>query len=385
MNKDLNNLETYNYYLPSELIAQYPCDIRDKSRLLCYDREKEEITHKTFNDLKHLLSKNDVLVLNNTKVLQARFRAQRSAAKGEPRSQSEREIRDKNILIKEEKNEIEILLIKPQTTDNLTWQVLAKPHKKFRSSKTLKVNSIEIEVLDEQNIQFKNYNDLKTILNTVGEMPLPPYIKRDLHSDLTSHLSSLDADRYQTVFAKEPGAVAAPTASLHFTKELLEELKNKGVEILYLTLHVGPGTFMPIRTENVLDHKLISEQFSIENKTWERILQAKKDKKNIIACGTTVVRTLEYLNLELRDKTSDPKKESEIITGQCDLFITPRFKFGLVDSIITNFHLPKTSLLLLISAFIGWDKVKHIYEEAIKEKYRFFSYGDAMIITATEK
>ena len=337
-NDDTYKLSTYNYTLPKELIAQYPIKNRDESRLLCYNKTRNEIKHKVFHDLLELLGENDVLVLNNTKVLQARFFAKT-----------------------EKDKEVEILLVSPVSPDNLTWKILANPKKHLNAVGALHATPLQpISVIDSETIRFKSHDDLKMILEKIGEMPLPPYIKRE--SEKT------DFDRYQTVFAKEPGAVAAPTAALHFTEELLNKIKEKGVEVYYITLHVGPGTFLPVRSDDIRDHKLIPESFYIEKETWEKILSAKQNKKRIIACGTTTMRAIEYAS------------RINKFSGLNSLYITPGFDFKIVDALITNFHLPKTTLLILVSTFIGWDNVKHIYEEAIKEKYRFFSYGDAMFM-----
>ena len=219
---------------------------------------------------------------------------------------------------------------------------------------------MSIEVIDPETIKFNSPKDLEIVLNQVGQMPLPPYIKREP--------DKMDIDRYQTIFATVPGAVAAPTSALHFTDEVLNKLKAKGVEILYITLHVGPGTFLPIRTDDIFEHKLIPESFYIDDEVWGKINFAKKNKKRIVACGTTTVRTLEYA------------ARIDKLSGLTSLYITPGFEFKIVDALITNFHLPKTTLLVLVSALMGWDKVKEIYNEAIKEKYRFFSYGDAMLL-----
>ena len=333
------NLETYNYSLPKELIAQYPCDIRDSSRLLCYKQDKKQIIHHIFHDLPELLSSNDVLVLNNTKVIPARFYATTDKDK-----------------------EIEILLVSPVSPDNLTWKILASPKKLLNDVGTLHVTSFlrTINVINNETVRFNSHEDLESILKEVGQMPLPPYIKREAEN--------IDIERYQTIFASEPGAVAAPTAALHFTNELLNKIKEKGVEIFYVTLHVGPGTFLPVRTDDIREHKLIPENFYIEQETWNKIQEAKKNKKRIIACGTTTVRALEYGVLI--------KKYS----GINNLYITPGFKFQVVDALITNFHLPKTTLLVLVSTFVGLEPAKKIYEEAINQKYRFYSYGDAMFV-----
>lgn len=285
-----------------------------------------------------MLSSNDVLVLNNTKVIPARFFARTDGNK-----------------------EVEILLVSSSSPDSLIWKVLANSRKHLEKTKYLNVEKIMIEVIDTETIEFKNVNDLKFVLNQIGVMPLPPYIKRKAED--------IDIDRYQTVFASEPGAVAAPTAALHFTNDLLKKIKQKGVEIFYITLHVGPGTFLPIRSENINEHKIIPESFYIDQEIWYRILEAKKNKKRIIAVGSTVVRALEYA--AIIDKFS----------GLTGLYITPNFEFKVTDALITNFHLPKTTLLVLVSAFIGWENVKKIYEEAIKEKYRFYSYGDGMFLS----
>ncbi|MBI2996349.1 MAG: tRNA preQ1(34) S-adenosylmethionine ribosyltransferase-isomerase QueA [Candidatus Melainabacteria bacterium] len=343
MVEDLYNLETYNYSLPKDLIAQYPLEKRDESRLLCYRKVETLCTtsllsHCKFYELPDLLTENDVLVLNNTKVIPARFYCKTKKDK-----------------------EIEILLVSPISPDNLTWKILASPKKHLIGVETLRATSLQtINVIDTETIRFQSHQDLETILNNIGETPLPPYIKRKPEK--------IDIDRYQTVFAKEPGAVAAPTAALHFTPELLDKIKKIGVEIFYITLHVGPGTFLPIRSNDIREHKLMPEFFYIESEVWDKILKAKKNKKRIIACGTTTVRALEY--------AATIKKPG----GLNGLYITPNFKFQIIDALITNFHLPKTTLLVLVSTFIGWENVRKIYTEAIKEQYRFYSYGDGMIV-----
>ena len=339
LEEKLYNLETYNYFLPKELIAQYPLKNRDESRLLVYKKKTKEITHHIFNELPSLLTKNDVLVLNNTKVIPARFYTE-----------------TKN------KKKVEILLVSPTSPDNLTWKVLASPRKHLTNVGALHATSLQqINVIDNETIRFQSHKDLQNILKTIGEMPLPPYIKRKQEE--------IDTERYQTIYAKEDGAVAAPTAGLHWTESILNKLKEKGIEIFYITLHVGPGTFLPVRTNDIREHKLIPEFFSIDESVWNKIIEAKKNKKRIIACGTTTVRALEYVGA-LR---------ATPLRGLNGLYITPGFKFQIVDSMITNFHLPKTTLLILVSAFTGWENIKAIYEEAIHQKYRFYSYGDAMM------
>ncbi len=346
-------MDTYNYILPKELIAQYPSKKRDESRLLCYKKSTKEISHHIFHDLSTLLTNNDVLVLNNTKVIPARFFAKT-----------------------ENDKEVEILLVRAIGIDNLVWKVLGSPRKQLEKTKSLTLTpqspilspqssilnpTLSIQVIDQDTIRFKEHKDLEFVLNNVGQMPLPPYIKRGSEE--------VDIDRYQTVFAQNPGAVAAPTASLHFTEDLLNKIKSNGTEVLFVTLHVGPGTFLPIRSNDIREHMLIPESYYIESETWGKISNAKKNKKRIVACGSTTVRALEYAHMINK------------FSGLTSLFITPEFKFQIVDSMITNFHLPKTTLLVLVSALAGWENIKTIYEEAIKEKYRFYSYGDAMMIS----
>lgn len=371
MKENIFNIETYNYSLPKELIAQYPCEKRDESKLLSYNRVTKNIKHQSFKDIINLLNENDVLVLNDTKVIQARF-----------------------YVLTENKKEVEIVLVNSISTDNLTWNVISGPQKHLRKSKTALViendnkpavitseakqshiNTIEVDIINAQTIKFKNHNDLKRILNEIGKLPLPHYIERNVENN--------DLNRYQTVFAKNDGAIAAPTAALHFTHELIEKIKSKGIEVLYLTLHVGPGTFMPIRKDDIREHSIHPEEFFIDKKVWDKIIENKKNGKRIIACGTTVVRTLEYIShvIASEAKQSYFTNENEIISGHNDLYISPGYEFQIVDAIITNFHLPKTSLLLLVSAFISWRDLKYLYDKAIYEKYRFFSYGDAMFLS----
>ncbi|MBI1857652.1 MAG: tRNA preQ1(34) S-adenosylmethionine ribosyltransferase-isomerase QueA [Candidatus Melainabacteria bacterium] len=348
-NEDIYKLSTYNYILPKELIAQYPSRKRDESRLLCYKKSDDSITHHIFKELPEQLNKGDVLVLNNTKVIPARFFATTDLGK-----------------------KIEILLVRPTNPANLTWKILAKPKKHLTKAKTITIQAteknLEIDIINDETIDLKHPDRLELILNQIGQIPLPPYIKRDNRQGTTDK-SSDDFERYQTVFAKEEGAVAAPTAALHFTEELLNKLQEKGVEILYITLHVGPGTFLPVRTGDIREHKMMPENYFIDQTTWNQILKAKEEKRRIIACGTTTVRALEYANLISK------------YSGQTNLYLTPGFQFKIVDALITNFHLPQTTLLILVSAFLGWDKIKALYNEAIKNKYRFYSYGDAMFIS----
>ncbi len=306
------------------------------------------MSHHIFCDVVDLISKNDVLVLNNTKVIPAKFYAKLESGK-----------------------KIEILLVSSISPDGLTWKILAKPGKMLKDAGILHAMPLPpINVINSETIRFNSHKDLEYVLNNIGQMPLPPYIKRtgETASGRNGEEEFDDRERYQTVFAKNSGAVAAPTAALHFTKELIQKIKNKGTEVLEITLHVGPGTFLPVRTNDIREHKLIPESFYIEQEVWGKIKNAKKNKKRIVACGTTTVRALEYV------------ARVDKLSGLTSLFITPGFEFKIVDAIITNFHLPKTTLLVLVSSFIGLENMKKIYDEAIKEKYRFFSYGDAMFV-----
>ena len=334
--------DDFDFELPEELIAQTPIKNRDQSRMLVLDKKTGEIEHKHFNNILDYLNENDVLVLNDTKVMPARLYGQ-----------------------KEETNAlIEVLLLKEKT--NNTWECLVKPAKRVKIGTVvnfgdgiLKAKCIEIK--DEGIRVFKLIYDgiLYEILDKLGEMPLPPYIHEKLE----------DKDRYQTVYAKNIGSAAAPTAGLHFTKELLEKVKEKGITVLYITLHVGLGTFRPVNVEDVTKHKMHSEFYMMSKETAEILNKAKKNNQRIISVGTTTTRTLEtIMNLydEFRECTS--------------IFIYPGYEFKAIDSLITNFHLPKSTLLMLVSALAGKDKIMKAYHEAVKEKYRFFSFGDSMFI-----
>ena len=337
--------DDFDFELPEELIAQTPIKNRDQSRMLVLDKKTGEIEHKHFNNILDYLNENDVLVLNDTKVMPARLYGQ-----------------------KEETNAlIEILLLKEKT--NNTWECLVKPAKRVKIGTVvnfgdgiLKAKCIEIK--DEGIRVFKLIYDgiLYEILDKLGEMPLPPYIHEKLE----------DKDRYQTVYAKNIGSAAAPTAGLHFTKELLEKVKEKGVTVLYITLHVGLGTFRPVNVEDVTKHKMNSEFYMMSKETAEILNKAKKNNQRIISVGTTTTRTLETI-MNLYDKFRE-------CSGWTSIFIYPGYEFKAIDSLITNFHLPKSTLLMLVSALAGKDKIMKAYHEAVKEKYRFFSFGDSMFI-----
>jgi len=336
--------DDFDYYLPEELIAQVPIKERDHSRLLVLDKETGDITHERFDNIINYLNKGDVLVVNNTKVLPARL-----------------------IGSKEDTNAvIEVLMLK-DLGDN-RWECLSKPAKRVKIGTIIKfsdeLSAKCISIGDEGIREFEFiYNGIfYEILDRLGEMPLPPYIHEKLE----------DKDRYQTVYAKEVGSAAAPTAGLHFTPELINKIKEKGIIFEEITLHVGLGTFRPVSVEDVTKHKMHSEFYTMSKETAEVLNKAKEENRRIIAVGTTTTRTLETI---LRD--NDKFKE---ISGWTDIFIYPGFKFKAIDALITNFHLPKSTLVMLVSAFASKEKIMKAYTEAVKEKYRFFSFGDAMFI-----
>ena len=339
-------LSDYDYELPKELIAQEPSKTRDSSRLLVVNRETNDICLKNFKEVINYLDKGDVLVINETKVIPARFYAKR----------------------KDTGAEIEIFLLK-EISEN-TWEVMVKPGRKAKLDIELELpkNATctlkSITATGTRIAEFKCDGDLLDYIHENGNMPLPPYIEREVNSN--------DKDRYQTIFASKPGAVAAPTAGLHFTNELLEGIENKGVKIAKIVLHVGIGTFKPIKVENVKDHKMHEEYYEVSKKAADMINKAKTDNSKIIALGTTSVRAIESV--------ADEKRNIQAHNGKTDIFIYPGYKFKVVDKLITNFHLPKSSLMLLVSAFSSVNMIKKAYKKAIDEKYRFFSYGDAMII-----
>ncbi len=337
--------DDFDYDLPEELIAQTPIKKRDESRLMILDKTTGKINHKHFKDIIDYLSPGDCLVLNDTKVIPARL-----------------------IGVKVDTGAvIEVLLLKDLQSD--IWECLVKPARRVKldtiisfGDGKLKLKCIEIN--DEGIMKFKLIYKgiLLEILEELGTMPLPPYIHEKLK----------DQSRYQTVYAKNLGSSAAPTAGLHFTKELLKRIADKGVEVLYITLHVGLGTFRPVKVEDVTKHKMHSEYYSMDKYVAERLNLAKKEKRRIIAVGTTTTRTLETIMKEY-----GVFKECY---GNTDIFIYPGFKFKAVDVQITNFHLPKSTLIMLVSAFCGKDMILNAYKCAVDEKYRFFSFGDAMMI-----
>lgn len=338
-------LEDFDYELPEELIAQVPLEKRDSSRLLVLDKETGSIEHKHFPNILDYMEEGDTLVLNDTKVLPARL-----------------------IGIKEETNAvIEILLLKDIQAD--TWECLTRPAKRVHVGTIISFGNGELKArcIEEKEDGIRNYEliydgILLEILEKLGTMPLPPYIHEKLE----------DQSRYQTVYAKNIGSSAAPTAGLHFTKELLNKVREKGVNIAYVTLHVGLGTFRPVQEDNILDHKMHTEYYQMSKETAELLTLTRKNNKKIIAVGTTSVRTLETIMTKYG--------EFRECGGNTDIFIYPGYKFKGIDYLITNFHLPKSTLVMLVSALAGRENILNAYKEAVKEKYRFFSFGDSMLI-----
>lgn len=340
------DINYYDYNLPEELIAQSPLEDRSSSKLLLLDKSTGEIKDETFKNIINYLHSGDTLVLNDTKVMPARL-----------------------IGTKEETGAvIEILLLKDMGSD--IWEVLSRPQKRLHKGDivTFGEGQLKIEVIEKQNdgithVKLIYSGILYEILDKLGTMPLPPYI----------HEKLADQSRYQTVYAKNVGSAAAPTAGLHFTKELLERIKEKGVEILYVTLHVGLGTFRPVAEENVLDHEMHSELYMVTKEVADKLNKAKKENRRIIAVGTTSTRTLES-NITKYGCFKETAEETKI-------FIYPGYKFIGIDALITNFHLPKSTLVMLVSALAGRDNILNAYKYAVNNKYRFFSFGDAMFIT----
>jgi len=334
-------LRDFDFHLPRELIAQTPAAFRDKSRLLVYSRSSHKVIHTQFYNLPQFLNKGDVLVLNNTKVFKARLWAENE--KGSP---------------------IEVFLIKK--ISKYEFEVLLRPKKKLKLNSKLKFGqgiTAYIKEIGRHNVVVfdRDLSDLD--IENIGVMPLPPYIKRKPQIE--------DSNRYQTVYGEVIGSIAAPTAGLHFTREVLEKIKAKGVKILFITLHIGYPTFKPIRQENILKHQMGPEFFFISKETAQEITLAKKQNRRVIAVGTSVVRALE---------SSWQKGKILSLQGFTELFITPGFKFKVVDSFIPNFHLPKSSPFILTAAFLGREKLLELYQKAISQKYRFYSYGDSMFI-----
>ena len=339
------DVKDFDYDLPEELIAQDPLEDRSSSRLMVLDKKTGEVSHHVFKEIVKYLRPGDCLVLNNTKVIPARLFGVKEGTMAK----------------------IEILLLKRRQND--VWETLVKPGKKAKPGTKIifgdgLLTGEVIDVVDDGNrlIQFSYEGIFEEILDKLGQMPLPPYITHQLK----------DKNRYQTVYAKYDGSAAAPTAGLHFTKELLQQVKDKGVDIAEVTLHVGLGTFRPVKVDNVLDHHMHSEFYMVSQEAADKINNAKKNGGRIISVGTTSTRTLEA--------ASDENGMLKECSGWTDIFIYPGYSFNVLDCLITNFHLPQSTLVMLVSALAGREHVLNAYKEAVEERYRFFSFGDAMMI-----
>jgi S-adenosylmethionine:tRNA ribosyltransferase-isomerase len=349
------SLSQFDYPLPPELIAQAPCDLRDHSRLLVYHRREDILEHRIFNQVLDYLRSGDVLVVNNTRVVPARLMGQKKTG-----------------------GKVECLVLNypngPEA-DSFISECLIRARRKIQPGERIFFNpELEGEMLPTSAngtamVRFTFSGSFEAVLQRLGSVPLPPYIRRNEPGE---NLSIDDENRYQTVYAEDPGAVAAPTAGLHFTVDLLEAVRRLGVTVVPLTLHVGYGTFAPVKTENIHEHKIHSENYKITEEAAALIREKKRAGGRVVAVGTTTVRVLEHLCL----KYGALKAEE----GACDLFITPGFQFKMVDGLITNFHLPRTTLMLLVSALAGREGILRAYREAITHRYRFYSYGDAMLI-----
>lgn len=339
------NLNDFDYNLPEELIAQTPLQDRSSSRLMVLNKKNGNISHTHFNHILDYLESGDCLVLNDTKVIPARLIGEKEDTHAH----------------------IELLLLKDMGENK--WECLSRPFKRLKVGSIISFGNgiLKAKVLEKKEeglviVELLYEGILMEILDILGEMPLPPYIHEKLK----------EKDRYNTVYARFPGSAAAPTAGLHFTKELLEKAKAKSIKLAYVTLHVGLGTFRPVAEENILDHKMHSEYYIMNKETADIINQTKKEGHRVISVGTTSTRVLETI----ADENGLVKEAS----GYTDIFIYPGYKFKAIDGLITNFHLPKSTLIMLVSALAGRENVLHAYKEAVEEKYRFFSFGDAMLI-----
>ena len=344
METDFTKRSTYYYDLPQELIAQTPVEPRSASRLLCVDRSSGALAHHHFYELGQLLRKGDLLVMNDSRVLPARLYGVREDT-GSP---------------------IEFLLLKP--VGEKVWEIICKPGKKAKPGRRFRFGEkLSAEILDHAEdggriVRFECEGSLYAVLDEIGQMPLPPYITEKL----------TDKERYQTVYAREVGSSAAPTAGLHFTPELLSELKAQGIDEAFVTLHVGLGTFRPVKEDDIRKHHMHIEHYTIPQETAEKIRQTKAAGGRVIAVGTTSCRTLEGAAAEFG--------EIRACEGDTGIFIYPPYEFKVIDGLITNFHLPESTLIMLVSAFAGYDNIMNAYKAAVEERYRFFSFGDAMAI-----
>lgn len=338
----------YDYILPDALIAQQPAAQRDHARLLCLNRSSGRLDHRHFGDLLELMNPGDVLVLNNTRVINGRLLGRKTSG-----------------------GKVEVLILDyAQGVQRNLFQCMLRASRRPKPGSRLVFDGgleAQVKAVDDAvcTLSFNGAVGLEEALEQIGHVPLPPYIRRE---DVPA-----DQETYQTVYAREKGAIAAPTAGLHFTQALLDQFKARGVDIVYLTLHVGYGTFVPVRVADIRRHQLHAEWFNLGEDAAHAILRAKGEHKRVVAVGTTCVRTLEYC--------AAANGQIKAQSGMCDLFIYPGYRFKTVDALITNFHLPQSTLLMLVSAFAGREKVLKAYGEAIQEKYRFYSYGDAMYIS----
>lgn len=338
----------FDYDLPSELIAQTPVEPRDSSRLMVLNRANETIEHHSFKEITNFLNDGDVLVLNNSRVIPARLFGKKSDTGAA----------------------VEMLLLRRSALGN-SWEALVKPGKRLPVGTIVNLDSAdgsmrvtaEIKAILDEGIREVSFSD-ESLLHALGNTPLPPYI----------HAALADSERYQTVYSRDPGSVAAPTAGLHFTSQLLAVLKQKGVECLETTLHIGLDTFRPVQVEDPTEHHIHREYGIVSMEVAERVSKAKSEGRRVICVGTTSVRVLEYAAQQSRNNPLDP------FAGWVDLFILPGYRFKLADVMITNFHLPRSTLLMLVSTFADAELIKKAYAEAVKEKYRFYSFGDAMLI-----
>ncbi|NQY74529.1 MAG: tRNA preQ1(34) S-adenosylmethionine ribosyltransferase-isomerase QueA [Candidatus Margulisbacteria bacterium] len=345
MYSTIMDIQDFDYNLPHTLIAQKPTTKRHESRLLVVNRKTTSLEHRLFSDLPEYLNENDVIVLNDTKVINARLEAHRKTG-----------------------GVVEIFCLRPE--NNSTWRVLLNPAKRIKEGEYLQLSDRSLVKVLKKNISksehlihFEEHKNVYRLLETLGSVPLPPYITPTNNQNWQA--------RYQTVYAQKPGAVAAPTAGLHFSNDLLSILREKGVQIETVTLHVGIGTFQPIKVDLLKDHKMHSEQYDIPKDTAIRLIEAIRKGKRIVSVGTTVTRTLESAYTHLSFKSGE---------NETSLFIYPGYSFQAVSAMITNFHLPKSSLLVMISAFMGREFALEVYKEAISKKYRFFSFGDGMLV-----
>jgi S-adenosylmethionine:tRNA ribosyltransferase-isomerase len=356
----------FSYYLPDELIAQEPLADRSASRMLRLDRQTGEFENCRFRDFPELLRSGDLVVFNNTRVFPARLYGRRSGSRAQPLSVHNPASRD--FL----KGRVEVLLTKQISREPNEWECLVRPGRKigigeklfFGEQDELTAEVVQRQTFGERRIRFASVPNFFEVLESVGRVPLPPYISREDRPG--------DRERYQTVYARERGSVAAPTAGLHFTAEILSRMKQRGIEIAEITLHVGLGTFQPVRVETVEEHKLHSEAYVISTETAEKVNRALDNGRRVAAVGTTTVRTLEY--------AARNAGRIQPGSGEADMFISPGFQFRVISALLTNFHLPQSTLLMLVCAFGGKNRVLGAYKHAVEQKYRFYSYGDCMFV-----